>query len=137
MFHQEENRVGTIQGFHHIAMNVTDFDGSVGFYTDVLGFTVAKEWGEPGSRAIMLDAGNGNYVEMFEKETADEGKGSLLHLALRSDNCDEIMDRVRESGAEITVETKDVDIQATPVYPVRIAFFKGPSGEILEIFQER
>lgn len=126
-----------IQGFHHLAMNVTDFDKSKTFYTDVLGFSVGKAWGEPGKRAAMLDAGNGNYVEIFEKDEADDDGGAIIHFALRSDNCDEIMERVRMSGAEITVEPKNVDIPADPAYPVRIAFFKGPSGEIVEIFQER
>lgn len=128
--------MATLQGFHHIAMNVTDFDGSAKFYTDVLGFSTAREWGDPGHRAVMLDAGNGNYVELFEKETTDAHAGTLLHFALRTGNCDEIIDRVRESGAEITVEPKNVDIPANPVYPVRIAFFKGPGGEIVELFQE-
>ena len=93
-----------IQGFHHLAMNVTEFDKSKDFYTGVLGFTAAKEWGGPGSRALMLDAGNGNYIELFEKEKADATGDTIIHFALRSDNCDEIMEKVRQSGAEITVE---------------------------------
>ena len=129
--------MGQIKGFHHLAMNVSNFDASKSFYTDVLGFSAAREWGQTGSRALMLDAGNGNYVELFEKESVDAGAGGIIHYALRVDNCDEILDRVRKSGAEITVESKDVDIPATPAYPVRIAFFKGPSGEIVELFQER
>ncbi len=107
--------MGQIQGFHHVAMNVSNFDASKGFYTDVLGFSAAKEWGESGSRAVMLDSGNGNYIELFEKDSVDSGAGGIIHYALRVDNCDEIMDRVRKSGAEITVEPKNVDIQATPV----------------------
>jgi glyoxylase I family protein len=126
-----------IQGFHHLAMNVSNFDESKGFYIDVLGFSAAKEWGEAGKRAIMLDAGNGNYVELFEKPQTETAEGTLLHFALRSDNCDEIIEKVRKAGATITVEPKNVDILSNPAYPVRIAFFKGPAGETVEIFEER
>lgn len=126
-----------IKGFHHLAMNVAEFDLSKKFYIDVLGFSAAKEWGGEGKRAVMLDAGNGNYVELFEKPEVGADSGTIIHYALRVDDCDEILDRVRKAGAEITVESKDVDIQSDPPYPVRIAFFKGPGGEIIELFQER
>lgn len=125
------------QGFHHVAMNVKNFDKSIQFYTDVLGLTKGRSWSAPPNRAIMLDTGNGSYLELFEKTETDETKGTIVHFALRTDNCDAMLEKVRASGAEITVESKNVDIPSEPVFPVRIAFFKGPDGEIIELFQER
>ena len=129
--------MASIQGFHHIAMNVKYFDKAVEFYGDVLGFEPAYAWGEPGNRAVMIDTGNGNYIEFFEKAELDAKEGSLIHFAMRTDDCGAVLERVRESGAEITVETTDIDIKSDPIYPVRIAFFKGPNGETVELFQER
>ncbi|MBT3274552.1 MAG: VOC family protein, partial [Spirochaetales bacterium] len=80
--------MAAVQGFHHIAMDVANFDSSIAFYTEVLGFEKTKEWGETGARAIMLHAGNGNYLEFFEKAEVSAEKGTLIHFALRTDDCD-------------------------------------------------
>jgi len=47
-----------------------------------------------------------------------------------------MLEKAREAGAEVTMETKDLTIDSSigPV-PVRIAFFKGPDGEVIELFQ--
>ena len=58
-----------------------------------------------------------------------------MHLALSTDNCDEALERVRAAGMEITIEPNDVVINSNPPMPIRIAFFKGPDGEIIELFQ--
>ena len=59
-------------GFHHIALRVYDFDATLKFYIDGLGFKRTYGWGtdgrangEPDSRAAMLDTGDGNYLEVF------------------------------------------------------------------------
>lgn len=126
-------------GFHHVAIRVNDFDRSMKFYTEGLGFTVARAWGGAGkNRAVMLDTGDGNYFELFERDPADvPSEAVYLHAAIRTSDCDKAIQVAREAGAEVTVEPKDVEIQSSPPYPVRIAFFKGPDGEIIELFQER
>lgn len=50
--------------FHHIALKASDFNRSLKFYTEGLGFTVFKTWGEDDSCAAMLDMGDGGYVEL-------------------------------------------------------------------------
>lgn len=54
-------------GFHHVAIRARDFDKSVGFYTDVMGFRRKIGWGQKPGRAVMLDVGDGNYLEIFER----------------------------------------------------------------------
>jgi len=123
-------------GFHHVALKVKDFDAAKNFYVDVLGFKEKISWGEGDKRAVMLDTGDGNYLEVFAGGTEPEERGTVLHLALRTTRCDEVVARVRAAGAEITVEPKDVTIPSQPTpTPVRLAFFKGPAGEIVELFQ--
>ena len=124
-------------GFHHIAMRVHDFDASVKFYTEALGFREKISWGEGDGRAIMLDTGDGNYLEIFAGGTPDsKPEGAVIHFALRTTDTDAVVEHVRAAGAEITVEPKDVDIQSRPQNtPVRLAFCTGPDGEIIEFFQ--
>ena len=47
-----------------------------------------------------------------------------------------MIERVRAAGMPITVEPKDVTIPSRPhALPLRLAFFKGPGGEVFELFQ--
>ncbi|MEX2545856.1 MAG: VOC family protein [Phycisphaeraceae bacterium] len=125
-------------GFHHVAIRARDFDKSVHFYQDSLGFTERIAWGEPPKRAIMLDTGDGNYLEIFERpdQAPAAGEGSILHFALRTDDPDAVVERARAAGATITVEPKGITIASRPEpTPVRLAFFQGPDGEVVELFK--
>lgn len=125
-------------GFHHLAIKVRDFDATVAFYTEGLGFTEKIAWGEGDKRAVMLDTGDGNYVEVFSGgQDPSEASGAIIHFALRTTDCDAATERARAAGGEITVEPKDVEIDSRPTgpTPVRIAFCKAPGGEIIEFFQ--
>ena len=51
-------------GFHHVAVRIADCDGAVQLYTKVLGFSPTVSWGEGDKRAVMLDTGNGSYLEV-------------------------------------------------------------------------
>ena len=124
-------------GFHHLAMKVNDFDAVKRFYVEALGFTEKITWGEGDKRAVMLDTGDGNYLEIFAGATAEpKPEGAMLHFALRTSNCDAALKRARDAGAQVTMEPKDVTIPSKPTpTPVRIAFCKGPAGETIEFFQ--
>ena len=135
--HNNKNTAIAGCGFHHLAIKVIDFDVSQTFYKDVLGFVPFRAWGDKGSRAVMLDTGDGSYVELFEGGPQEAKDTRLVHFALRADNCDAAIDRARKAGMTVTVEPKNVDIPANPVFPVRIGFFLGPNGETIEFFQTR
>jgi glyoxylase I family protein len=123
-------------GFHHVAMKAKDFDAAVKFYK-ALGFTERISWGQGDNRAVMLDAGDGNYLEIFAGGSADpKPEGTVVHFALRTGNCDAAIAAARAAGAQVTMEPKNVDIPSQPhKTPVRIAFCRGPGGEVIEFFQ--
>ncbi|TVR51273.1 MAG: VOC family protein [Puniceicoccaceae bacterium] len=126
----------SITGVHHIAISVADFDASVRFYTDVLGLKVRITWDGGSFRAAMIDFGDGNYAELFSKGRADSDKSPLLHFALRTDDCVSMLEKVRSAGMEVTMEPKAITIKADQEdIPVKIAFFKGPDGELIELFE--
>jgi glyoxylase I family protein len=130
--------MSTITGFHHIALRAADFEGACRFYTDILGFKKKISWGEGDRRGVMFDTGDGNYVEIFAGgSTEPRAEGAILHFALRTDDTAGLLERVRAGGYEVTEETRVVDIQSAEigVVPVKIAFFKGPTGEIIELFE--
>jgi glyoxylase I family protein len=130
-----------VSGFHHVCIRTRDWDRSVAFYRDVLGFTEKVAWPlrATGRRAAMLDTGDGNYLELFDDPDYPAAPdGAVAHFAFRTAQLDETAARVRAFGAKITVEPKDVVIPTTNGrgdIPVRLFFCEGPSGELIEFFQ--
>ena len=133
-------------GFHHLAIKVWDFDATLAFYREALGYNAAYAWGTDDraigggdSRAAFLDGGNGNYMEIFaggtRPPTEEPPEGVLLHIALRAPDCDASIERARAAGAKVTMEPADIPVAGTPPTVVRIAFIKGPDNEIIEFFQ--
>lgn len=129
------NKIGG-GGFHHVAIKVRDFDASVKFYSDGLGFKERLSWGEGDGRGILLDTGDGNYLEVFAGGSQEiKPEGSMIHMAFRTDDVAIAIEAARAAGAEVTVEPKAIEIGGNPLTPVIIAFCKGLDGEIIEFFQ--
>lgn len=135
-------------GFHHLAIRVSDFDATLKFYVEGLGFKRRYGWGEDGrskgekdSRAAMLDSGDGNYMEVFAGGTRKEGdpipEELFLHVAFRTDDCDAALERARQAGGMVTIEPKSVvpPHADEPAETFRVAFLRGPDGELIEFFQ--
>ena len=134
----ESNRVIAGSGFHHVAVKVKDFDGTVAFY-EGLGFEAKLTWGEDDKRAVMFDMGDGNCVEVFAGgPPPGESNGAILHFAVRTDDCDSALEAARAAGAEVTREPYDVTVDSRPEpMNLRIAFVRAPGGEIIEFFQQK
>jgi glyoxylase I family protein len=126
-------------GFHHVCIKTRDWDRTLKFYQETLGCTVKVAWRAAPQRAIMLDTGDGNYIEVFEDTAYSPAPdGAVLHFALRTTRLDEVAARVRATGAKITMEPKDATIATTNgagAVSVRIFFCEGPSGEVIEFFE--
>ena len=126
-------------GFHHVCVKTRDWDRTMHFYQEVLGCTEKIVWRAAPERAVMLDTGDGNYVEVFEDpDYTPSPNGSVIHFALRTAHLDEVAARVRAAGATITIEPKDVTLATTNgagSVLIRIFFCEGPSGEVIEFFQ--
>ena len=123
-------------GVHHVAIKAFDFDKSIKFYTEGLGFEKVAEWGEGAGRAAMLDIGNGSHFEIFANGNANEQQDAkFAHFAFATSNPDVAYENALAAGAVSHMESKSLEIPSTPAMPVRIAFVKGPDGEVLEFFK--
>ena len=129
---------GTVNGLHHLALRASDFERTVTFYTDGLGCREVTRWGQAPGRAVMLDAGDGSHIEIFEGGQAEaKPEGAVLHFAFRAADCDASFRHAIAAGAKGTVEPKDVTVDAKPrPFSVRLAFCIGLDGETIEFFQK-
>ena len=124
-------------GFHHVSMRVRDMDESIRFYSEGLGFIERFSWGQDPKKTVLMDTGDGNYFEVSQGDPDQKyGEGVFRHLALRVDDCNAALEIARAAGAEVTMETKDVTISSESPLQLKIAFFKGPDGELIELFQD-
>jgi glyoxylase I family protein len=122
-------------GLHHVAIAASDFERSLRFYTEGLGFRNVLTFPEEGQTVAMLDTGDATYVELFSGGSGKRPSGSILHLALRTSDCDKATERARTAGGTITQEPTDVVLEGDPPVPVRYSFCEGPDGEQIELFQ--
>ncbi len=141
--------LGTAPGFHHVAIRALDFDESIRFYTEGLGFRVHFPFSVPGriDRAAFLDTGDGRFVELFGPGSAVQAEGrrrrpdeeptegALLHFCLKVADIDASYARAMAAGATSRVEPRSVRLGEDPLVEVRIAFVTGPNGEVIEFMQ--
>ncbi len=129
---------GSVTGLHHLALQASDFDRTVKFYTDGLGCREVTRWGQAGGRAVILDAGDGSHIEIFEGgQPGAKPEGAVLHFAFKTADCDASYQRALAAGAKGTVEPKSVTVDAEPrPFSVRLAFCIGLAGETIEFFQK-
>lgn len=135
--------------FHHVAIRAVDFEATVKFYTEGLGFRVHFPFAIPGriDRAAFLDAGDGRFVEVFGTASTvqsegrrrepgeDRTEGALLHFCLRAVDTDASYARAMAAGATSRVEPVTRRLSEVPLVEVRIAFVTGPNGEVIEFLQ--
>ena len=141
--------LGTAPGFHHVAIRAVDFDETIRFYTEGLGFRVHFPFSVPGriDRAAFLDAGDGRFVEVFgqgstvqaegrrRQPNEERTEGALLHFCLKVTDTDASYARALAAGASSRVEPSTRLLSEEPLVEVRIAFITGPNGEVIEFMQ--
>ncbi|HVZ07722.1 VOC family protein [Rhodopila sp.] len=136
----------TAPGFHHVAIRAIDFDETIRFYTEGLGFGVRYRFSVPGriDRAAFLDAGDGRCIEVFGQDSIvqSEGRrrqpheepteGALLHFCLRVTDTPAAYRKALAAGAVSRVEPVIRQLGQDPLVEVHIAFVTGPNGEVIE-----
>ncbi len=85
----------------------------------------------------MLSMGDGNYLEIFEREAEKQrvGEANLLHLCLRCDDGIAATEIARRAGAEVKTKPFSPETFQKIGIEAKIAFISGPSGEIIEFFE--
>ena len=62
--------------FHHLFIRPADFEASLAFYRDVLGWTVTENWGGNGKGRGAMLSGGGIKVVLAEETPESKGNGA-------------------------------------------------------------
>ena len=119
---------------HHIAIYTRDLVRLEAFYTQVLGFPVARRWDAAG--IVFVDAG-GMWIELTRQDAPDDGTRpraldqgvGLNHIALRVDDVDRSFQQF--VGLGVRALAAPADYQG-----VRVAFLADPDGNVLELIED-
>ena len=114
-----------IDRFHHLFIHPADFDASLTFYRDVLGWTVSKEWGDKAKgRGVVLSGGGVEVVlaERQESAAADGAARPNVHLDIH--DIDKRF-KILPKGAHVVVEP-----QATK-WGTRWFVVRDPDGNLI------
>lgn len=125
-------------GFHHAGLASADLERSLKFYIDGLGGKLMRSWGEGKDRIVMVDMGGGAVLEIFANgENSSEQNARWIHFAFQVDSPDEAYEAALKAGASSHMEPQDMVLPSEPPCPIRVAFAKGPDGEILEFIHQK
>jgi catechol 2,3-dioxygenase-like lactoylglutathione lyase family enzyme len=118
-----------IVGTHHIALKTASFAAMRAFYAETL--EMAYLGGFPGRNIIFLDAGS-TTVELIESDSAEPASTGWHHLALEVEDTDAAYDELTAKGVVFHIPPRTVS-EEHPL--VRLAFFKDPDGNDVELYQ--
>ena len=111
-------------------MHVADIERSVAFYCDLLGLREQTRFSFGDEALVFLAAGEG-WIELIQAGGRPRPAGAVDHLALRVDDLDTLLARLRAASVRLLDEAP----LAVPQIDARIAFVLGPDGERVELIE--
>jgi catechol 2,3-dioxygenase-like lactoylglutathione lyase family enzyme len=121
-------------GTHHTSLEVRDLEASLSFYRDLLGMREVSRGGKEDRIVVLLDIGDGTHLELTHLATPSPTRAEApwRHLALSVNEIHRAVEILRAAGRPIPVEPREIRLGSIPA---TIAFFEGPDGESVELFQ--
>jgi len=143
-----------IQGIHHTAISTGDFERSLRFYRDLLGFeeVFSSNWDvgtemadkitglkDSSARLVMLKAGNA-FIELFQYKTpspkpaeaarpvCDHG---ITHICLQVTDIDAEYERLKAAGMTFHCPPQDAG------GGIRATYGRDPDGNVVELLETR
>jgi len=117
-------------GVEHIGIKALEMEKAIHFYTEVLGFKFLHRIKPGDVELVFLELG-GTVVELVEVVNGQKYEdGVVNHLAIRVSDIIKAINHLKDHHIELTV-----------LEPMSIGegrynfFFRGPSGERLELYQ--
>lgn len=141
----------SVKGLSHVAIQAKDYQATITFYTEVLGFKVGHHWSLPSfnieDASMLVSPDRRTCIEVFDnhavipaqgKKAASDDEiahGALLHLAFYVDDVEAIYQKALAHGAKTFVEPGTLALGEPPL-TVKNALIHSPNGEVIEFIEE-
>jgi glyoxylase I family protein len=127
-----------LNAIHHIAIICSDYGVSKKFYTETLGFTVAREFYREARQSWKLDLmlGDRYVIELFSfpdppKRPSRPESCGLRHLAFEVDNIESTIAVLTKKNVELE------PLRVDEFTGKRFTFFADPDGLPLELYERQ
>ncbi len=129
----------SIQGIKHVGVFVRDLERSINFYQNVLGLKLEERMQVDEQLELAFLSFSGDKKDTYSQTTLElvhgrdvEAKeGRVNHLAFSVQNIDEMLVKLKQHEVELIDETA----REVGDGKMRVAFFRGPDGEKLELVE--
>jgi glyoxylase I family protein len=124
-------------GIHHVAIQTTDFDKALAFYTEILGAELLEKRKFKKREMAWLKAGE-TKIELFSKREGEklhpwsDFYSGPVHIAFLVNDLDEFLKTATDRGARFHPSHPAPFVPPVPGAP-RIAYLIGPDGEEIEL----
>ncbi|QWU16802.1 Catechol 2,3-dioxygenase [Paenibacillus sophorae] len=141
----------SVKGLSHVAIQAKDYEGTIAFYTEVLGFKVGHYWSLPSFQikeaSMLVSPDRRTCIEVFDNEAVipAQGKkasseeevayGALLHFAFYVSDVDDTYQKAIAHGAKACVEPSQMSL-GEPALVVKNALVYSPNGEVIEFIED-
>ncbi len=119
-------------GLSHIHVMTNCFEKATKFYVEVLGFTELKRAELNSKRMVFLSLDDAEVVLTESNDQPICQDGLVNHFGLRVSDIFAAVELLREQGAEF-ITPEPIAMKGSESY---IFFFRGPSGEKIELVQQ-
>lgn len=123
-----------IRKLEHVGIFVSDMDRSIAFYTEMLGMKLVDRLplNEEAELAFLSFPGQEDVqIELIGRDASGmPPEGLVNHAAFTVEDIDAVIAKLKQQGVAISDEWPKTILDGR-----KIAFFNGPSGEKLELFQ--
>lgn len=139
-----------IIGFHHLAIRAKDFEQTLHFYTEGLGFTLSHAWSLPAfnlRKAAMLKSPDGKaYLELYDQDADIPAQGrkietgesyvqtALLHLCLTVKDATIAYEHAISVGARPCLAPMSLELGSSE-FKVKNSLVYSPNGEVIEFLE--
>jgi catechol 2,3-dioxygenase-like lactoylglutathione lyase family enzyme len=125
-----------INGLAHICVFTSDMSKALVFYTDTLGFEVVHRTHLDSGYGFGIVRRGSCIIELLQPDDVNKVKsrttGPIDHIALEVKDINTVVAQLKAKG--VSFSTPIID-DPNLMGGVRIAFFKGTSGEVFELFE--
>ena len=118
-----------INKIHKIALVTDDVEGAVRFYTQTLGLEVIERFPNVDDEDyVFLKAGD-IILELMPTKTMQAPEG-FHHISFKVDSADAAAEELKGKGVRMEKAPFSVGVGG-----IRVAFFEGPNGVRLQVFE--